>query len=514
MRNALCVLAAAACARVAVPGSADGGNAAPPRVADLQPAPGEIESDAHFHLVFSEAMDEGQLLASTGRSETVVLAPDALVERVAAAIEHARLTVEERALLVPAVATIAADAAAIDLVPEKPLPPGGYWLLVSTRLKDVAGQHLQAAARFHYTVAATRGAPKLLAPEPGSLAAANLWRVRVSVPENGGAVSVVGAGGTLASAAAVKGTLELPLCPSWSGTGCSALRAGETYSVALDGKEVPLATFTASQCPRLDPPRTTVQVHARDTSIRADVRLDWPARVAMQVGPCPGPSCGFAEAFASCAPDPCAPPVDGACAASLRVDGLVPSTLYQVQLVVEGDVGHLLRGAAQPVMMTGTLPKLVISEVMASPPPPIPRSDGEYVEILNSDDAPADLTLVALEGVDGIVRPVAPEATSPIMLAAGARALAVGASFDPTRYVIAPDVPVLRASTQRLLGRGLSDDSPPLVSLLATDPYGTLAEVDRYPGGEPKCTAGESIEAALGGGWVCGAYGGSPGRPP
>jgi hypothetical protein len=353
-----------------------------------------------------------------------------------------------------------------------------------------------------------------LAPEPGSLAAANLWRVRVSVPETGGAVSVVGAEGTLASAAAVKGILELPLCPSWSGTGCSALRAGETYSIALDGKEVPLATFTASQCPRLDAPRATVQVHARDTSIRADARLDWPARVAMQVGPCPGPSCGFAEAFASCAPDPCAPPVDGACAVSLRVDGLQPSTAYEVQFTVEDDEGHLVRGGAQPVTTTGTLPKLAISEVMASPPPPIPRSDGEYVEIFNGDAMPVDLTLVALQGIDGIVRPVAAGATSPILLAAGARALAVGASFDPTRYVIPPNVPVVRAATQRLLGRGLSDDSPPLISLLAPDPYGTLAEVDRYPGGEPTCTAGESIEAALGGGWVCGAYGGSPGLPP
>jgi len=515
MRSGWWMLAATACAKVAIPQLPDGGPAAaPPRITDLSPAPGEIESGAPFHLAFSEPMDEGQLLASSGRSETVVLAPDALVERVAAAIEHTRLTVEERSLLVPAVATIAADAAAIDLVPEKPLPPGGYWLLASTRLKDAAGQHLQAAARFHYTVAAMRGAPTLLAPQPGSLAAANVWRVRVSVPAEGGAVSVIGPSGPVASAAAVKGTLELPLCPSWSGSGCSALRAGETYSVALDGKAVPLATFTASQCPRLDPPRAAVAVRARDTSIWADVRLDWPARVAMQVGPCPGPSCALAEAFASCAPDPCAPPVDGACAVSLRVEGLQTSSLYQVQFIVEDDVGHLVRGGVQPVVTAGTLPRLVLSEVMASPPPPTPRSDGEYVEILNAGSTAVDLSLVALQGIDGIPRLIAPGATSAIVLFPGARALAVGASFDPSRYVIPADLPVLRASTQRLLGRGLSNDSPPEISLLASDAYGTVAEVDRYPGAEPKCTAGESIEAALGGAWVCGAYGGSPGRAP
>ena len=96
-------------------------------------------------------MDEGVLLASTGRSEAVVLAPDALVERAAAAIEHSRLSTEERSLLVPARASISAGAAELDLAPEKPLAPGGYWLLASTRLKDAAGHHLQAAARFRET---------------------------------------------------------------------------------------------------------------------------------------------------------------------------------------------------------------------------------------------------------------------------------------------------------------------------------------------------------------------------
>ena len=49
---------------------------------------------------------------------------------------------------------------------------------------------------------------------------------------------------------------------------------------------------------------------------------------------------------------------------------------------------------------------------------------------------------------------------------------------------------------------------------LAADANGTTAEVDRYPGGEPRCATGASIEAAFGGEWLCGAYGGSPGRRP
>src|SRR5207237_724734 len=163
-RLAGAALAAAACARVEIPPEADGGTAGPPRIADLQPPPGDIDAEAQFHVVFSEAMDEGQLLASTGRSETVVLAPDELVERA------------------------------------------------------------------------------------GATAAASLSGRLVSVADGGGAVSVVGPSGALASAAASKGILELPLCPAWAGSGCAALRAGQTYSLALDGKPVPGATFVASQC--------------------------------------------------------------------------------------------------------------------------------------------------------------------------------------------------------------------------------------------------------------------------
>jgi len=505
---------AAGCARVEVPDPADGGTAGPPRIADLQPPPGAVEPEAQFHVVFSEAMDEGVLLASTGRSETVVLAPDALVERAAAAIEHSRLSAEERSLLVAARASISAGAAELDLAPEKPLLPGGYWLLASTRLKDAAGHHLQAAARFHYSVTAAPAVPALIAPPPGSTAAANLSQVRISVPEGGGAVSVAGPSGAIASAAAIRGIVELPLCPAWAGSGCAALKAGETYSLALDGKAVPGASFTAGQCPRLDPPRAVVRVRPRDTSIVADVRLDWPARVAVQIGTCPGPFCGVDEAFASCAPDPCTPPADPGCAVSLRVDGLLRSTPYALQLLLEDDEGHLVRGSVEQVMTTGALPRLVLSEVMASPPLPIPRTDGEYVEILNAGTTAADLSGVALEGVDGIVRPVAPDATGAVVLLPGTRALAVGASFDAGRYALPAGVLVLRASTQRLLGRGLSDESPPLIALLASDADGGMAEVDRYPGAEPRCPVGQSIEAGAGGAFVCGADGGSPGRPP
>jgi len=494
---------------------ADGGVPGAPRIADLQPSPGPIDAQARFHVVFNEPMDEGELLASTGRSETVVIAPDETVERAAAAIEDGRLSAEERSLLVSARATIAAGAVELDLAPDKPLAAGGYWLLASTRLKDRAGHHLQAAARFHYTVAAAAAAgATLLAPLPASTAAANLARVRVALHEGRGVVSVVGPSGAVASTQAERGVLELPLCPAWAGSGCAALRPGETYSVALDGNPIAGTSFTAGRCPRLEPPRTTVELRPRDTALVASVRLDWPARVAVQVGTCPGPFCGVDQGYAGCSPDPCTPPAEAGCAVTLRVDGLLKSTPYSVQIVVEDDEGHVARTPPREVMTTGALPRLLISEIMASPPLPVPRSDGEYLEIANVGATPADLAAAALQGIDGIVRPMAAGAADAIVLAPGARALAVGASFDASRYSIPAGVPVLRASTQRLLGRGLSDDSPPAVAVLASDAEGAVAEVDRYPGGEPVCAVGESIERDAAGTWSCGTVGGSPGRAP
>jgi len=105
------------------------------------------------------------------------------------------------------------------------------------------------------------------------------------------------------------------------------------------------------------------------------------------------------------------------------------------------------------------------------------------------------------------------------LLEPGARALAVGASFDPSSYAtMPPDTPVLRASTQRLLGRGLSDDAPPafrLVTLAAVP-----VELAGFPGGNGHCTAGaslqrdEAVPPGSAAAWICGKTGGTPGRPP
>ena len=158
--------------------------------------------------------------------------------------------------------------------------------------------------------------------------------------------------------------------------------------------------------------------------------------------------------------------------------------------------------------------RMMISEVMAS------GVDGEYAELLNLGPGAANLETLALQGPDGVVRPLL-AAPPPLLLllAPGSRALAVGASFDAALYPALPAVtPVLRASTQRLLGRGLSDDATPPFRLVSR---GQVAvELAEFPLTAPHCASGisvqrdEAIPPDAAAGWSCGVRGGTAGRPP
>ena len=124
---------------------------------------------------------------------------------------------------------------------------------------------------------------------------------------------------------------------------------------------------------------------------------------------------------------------------------------------------------------------------------------------------------LALIGPDGISRPVlAVGPPLPVLLAPGERALAVGSSFDPAVYPELPArVPVLRASTQRLLGRGLSDDAPPAFQLVLQGEV--PIELSAFPGGM-HCPAkagrqrDETVPPDGDATWSCGPVGGTPGR--
>lgn len=500
----------AACAKVnALDDRADAGSVLP-SVAQVEPQPGKVEPGARFTVRFSTAVDEGQLLAPSGKSETVVLARDADVERAAAAIEHPQLSAHERALLLSAVPQVARDRASITLTPDEALAPGKIWLLVSPRLKDDVGRKL-LAARFAFEVAAPASTGTLIFPVAGGEAPANLERVRARA--DSGRLSVRGPAGEEVGAAEAVGETAIPLM--------APLTPGARYVLALDGEEDPAQAFTLSPCARNSAPalaRGSAPLSVRDTAVVADLTLDWPARVELRVGPgqsepCGG-ECAVATTYVACAVKACGPQ-SFECRSSLRVDGLQPAQDYALRVVLQDDLGHEGRGPLQKFSTVAPLPRLIISEVMAAPA--APRAEAEYVELLNLGPGSAVLDPLALVSTDGIVRPLLATAPpTPVLLAPGARALAVGSSFAATRYPsLPPGTPVLRASTHRLLGHGLHGTAPPAFTMM----LGAI-ELTRFPGGAPVCPAGASLqrdESAppdADGPWSCGPVGGTPGAPP
>ena len=511
--GALLAAALAACAKVNTPEEAlDAGPE--PGIAAVEPQPGPVPADARFTVRFATPMDEGQLLAASGRSETVVLALDADVERAAAAIEHAQLSAHERTLLLAAQAEIAADRRSIALAPDQPLPAGKLWLLLSPRLKDESGRRLAATgARYGFEVASAAPAKAALVfPAAGSEAPSNLLAVRASA--GSGRLALVGPGGAEAGAADARGDVLLPLG--------APLTPGAQYALALDGAADPAQSFTAGACARDSAPAIeggAAQLSARDNAVAVGLTLDWPARVEVRIGnaadgePCSGP-CTASAAYVPCPVKACGPQ-SFSCRLALRIEGLQPAHDYALRVIAQDDLGHQSRGPLQPFSTAAPLPRLIISEVMAAPPSP--QGEAEYAEILNLGPGAAVLDSLALLSADGISRPLlAAPPPNPVQLAPGGRALAVGSSFNPARYPsLPPGTPVLRASTQRLLGRGLADAAPPDFRLM----LGTV-ELARFPGGGPSCPAGSSLqrdESAPPQGsaaWTCGAVGGTPGLPP
>src|SRR5256714_9987595 len=216
----------AGCGKVASPALPPDAGPSQPTVEDVDRAPGAGAAGARFTVRFSAAMDEGQLLAPSGRSETVALVAEADLERAAAAIEHAPLSAHERMLLVPAAADVAPDRRSISLAPDGALAPGGYYLLVSPRLKDEAGRRLAGnGARFLFHVAPPPPAARLLTPPAGGEVP---WNVAV-VPAFAarGRVALLGPGGEELVSADARGPVALRLP--------APLSAGAEDSVALDG---------------------------------------------------------------------------------------------------------------------------------------------------------------------------------------------------------------------------------------------------------------------------------------
>jgi hypothetical protein len=512
------LLLALACAKVSpVVDEADGGPSQP-QIAGVDPQPGPVAADAHFTVHFSSAMNEGQLLASSGGSETVVLAAEADVERAAAAIAHDRVTAEERRLFVPAQASLASDLMAIAIAPDRPLAAGKFYLLVSPRLKDNAGRKLPGnGARFEYQIAAPAAKARLVSPAAGAEAATDLQTVRATA--SSGHVALLGPdGGVVAGPAEAQGEVALSLA--------APLTAGAKYMLALEGAASPDESFTAAPCVRTAPPALQngqAALAVRDTEVSAQVVLDWPARVSLQVGeaggadPCASGGCVQTEAFIACAPPACGPQAF-ACAGVLRLGGLKAASDYVLRVTARDDYGFTLVGPQQKFTTIAPLPRVLISEVMSSPGKPV--SGAEYVEILNLGPGAAALDSFALLGPDGKSRALsAVPPPVPVLLAPGARALAVGSGFDASRYPsIPPGTPVLRASTKRPLGHGLGGRTPPAFQLVLLGDV--PVELAAFPGNAQSCPDGASLqrdESVPPDGeaqWSCGPIGGTPGAPP
>jgi hypothetical protein len=508
-----------ACGKVAsIPGGFDAGAApAPPTVSQVVPDPGPVDAAARFTVTFSAPMNEGQLLAGTGRSETVVLAAEAQVEQVAAALQHDSLSAFERTLLVPAAAQIGPGHGSLTLLPDAPLQAGSYYLLVSPRLKDDAGDKLQGnGARFAFSVEPPPERATLVSPVAGAQAPLNLSLVRALAAS--GAVALVTADGTVVAsvqADAGAATLSLP----------SPLAAGGRYWLSLDGAVDASQGFAVSSCPRSAPPvlqNGRADLTARDSSVLASFSLDWPVAAEVRVGlaadgdPCSAASCLVARKQISCAPDPCGPQAF-ICNASVPISGLSPATAYALRIVATDDFGISTEGAVQAFSTLAPLPRLLVSEVMATPASP--ETNAEYVEILNLGPGSALLDGLGFLTPDGVVRPLSgtPPPT-PVLLRPGERALAAGSAFDPSRYPgLPPQVPVLRASTQRLLSHGLGDVSPQPFQLVAGTGHVPLSG---FPGGAFHCAVNQSLQREesappeADAGWSCGPDGGTPGAPP
>jgi hypothetical protein len=129
------------------------------------------------------------------------------------------------------------------------------------------------------------------------------------------------------------------------------------------------------------------------------------------------------------------------------------------------------------IATAAALPRVRITEVVARPHS---TSAQEYVELLNDDTAPADLSGYAL--AQGTARSSLPAGS---VIAPGQRALVVGASFDPRGVPAQGDPPVapgttLIALTGSVAGRGLRDTG---ADVTLTDETGRI--LSHLPGSVP-----------------------------
>lgn len=168
-------------------------------------------------------------------------------------------------------------------------------------------------------------------------------------------------------------------------------------------------------------------------------------------------------------------PDDWLCAHKVTVTGLTPSTAYSLR-VISADAGN--RSVESGIIHIETLaplPKVVITEVFATPQGLSSVNAGKFIELFNAGTVDVDMTgwklarcadaLCTIEdGSPWVFVPA--ESGKSNLLTVGSYAVAAGTAFDPAVMGVPEDALVLHGSTPTLLANGLVSGSTKTYVLL------------------------------------------------
>ncbi len=328
---------------------------------------------------------------------------------------------------------------------------------------------------------------RLLAPPADGEAPLNLAVVVVAADDPAleealAGLAVVGPDGVAIEASPRWPAPGDPFCAGWPDGGCvvldvaEPLAAASVYRVVMDGDPDPGSAslpFRTGDGYDLDPPRADLAVVSSDGCLVARATSHEPAWASLVAGEehlvAPG---GLGREHEVALPWTAAP-------------GRVTPTLVLIDLA--GNTGRIA-GHELPVARA----TVVISEVLANPAGPEPRQ--EWLEIANLGGAPVDLlglTIADETGADAL-----PDVTLP----AGARALVVPSSYDPTAPgdVAPADGTILARLDGSTIGSGLANAGE-TVKLLGTAGE-TLSVFTSYFDSAGSSWQGRSVERIRPGG--------------
>jgi hypothetical protein len=325
-----------------------------------------------------------------------------------------------------------------------------------------------------------------------------------------------------AESAWAENVLTLVLPPN-TGAGCGTLCPGVTYVLQTDESITDVAgnpvsvpvdgqSFTAATCTDTAPPRVaaaSVVASPSDTSATIRWNTDEPSSSSVELVVCDGGGClapPFTGGDANCSVDTCNLPSDEAsfaCAHTVKVTGLEPQKTYTV-VAISADPGRR-EGRSQEVTFTtlAPLPKVVISELFATPQGLTDANRGKFVELYNAGSTPVDLNDWALgRCADPSCATItnrwtlkASAAGASTTLAPGAFAVAHGKAFDMAAMSVPAGTLEFLGSSDTLLANGLTSTTAYTYVLLAPGGSSPISSYSAHLG-KPNLTSnnGRSFE--------------------